>query len=464
MMAVLGAAVGAAVTVVVWPRLVGDGPPPLAAAAADIPMSTTGGLDGDAHRSLARATSLFRTRWSPAGEADYSFQEEVALAGGAATEAGVESKLFRTDDGRWWAVLGRSGSTTPTPGMYLLELVDNTWQPRRLLPNTDPWAKADTLFQSSTDRLLVSLRDNRSLPDNPSLSVLWELAYLGEGEWRSLSEPVPITAAQTSALTIAVDGQSQVWTAFAVDRGIVVGVKSQDSDSFFTFNLLAAGTLERRDVPTVTSFRSQNRSGIGVMWSELETGRYRFASRLDLSPLDEWRIETAYGDGVGGCPTAASNACARPRFNLKSHGNRLYAAVETKLDQDASSNPSDPRILLLTRRPTGQWTALEYSSIQEGLSQPVVVLAPQKDAVFVFAARRPAGTYVAASSLSSPRSWDPVFVPWTIASPGPPLYPTTTKQAVRPDGSLVVTTSSPRRNDVWHNELLADHVGDTPES
>ena len=96
--------------------------------------------------------AAFPTKLSPNGQRDFTYGSAAQSSGGDGTAYKPENKLFYKGDGsteavRWWAVLGTS---VPTAGVYLWELVDHTWAPYTVLPGADPWAKADTLFDGST--------------------------------------------------------------------------------------------------------------------------------------------------------------------------------------------------------------------------------------------------------------------------------------------------------------------------
>jgi hypothetical protein len=384
----------------------------------------------------------------PAGTVDFNHGSSVLAAGGAATSDKPESKLFFTPDNRWWAVLGNASGSRGA-GVYLYELVNHSWRERVLLPQSDPWMRADTLLAGQN--LYVSLRDNRaSVTGNPRQSVLHRLTYQGGGTWSPPSQPSPITKINLEALTIARDSQGRLWTAFrrAIgDQQVVTAGHTQPGGTSFAFETLATN-VSFDDLAAVTSFGSASGPRIGIMWSDHKTKAFRFAWRSDSAPLGTWTREVAYGRDVGGCPPQGEQ-CADDHLNMTSHNGRIYAAVKTNLD-DLDEVRTDPLILLLRREVDGRWHKFLVSPVSEGASRPVVLLSPPTDRIYVFASFK--GVTVWESSLSSPSFSSANRTQWTGAGTG---NPTTTKQPLTSGSGAVVETSHRANLQYWHNEFPA---------
>ena len=403
----------------------------------------------------AQSASAFPEKLSASGQLDFAYGAAVASAGGEGSSAKPESKLFYTGDGvtqpvRWWAVLGTSGDATTAAGVYLWQLVDHSWVKTLQFPGADPWAKADTLLDGQL--LYVSLRDDvSSTAGNPQQSLLYSVPYLGGGSWGSPSPPSVITSQGPGHLTIAKDGLGRLWTAYMAKGTIKVGYTSPGATAF-SFVTVPTPAVTTDDRAAITSFGSNK---IGVMWSDQNSKKDFFAWRGDGEAIGTWHIETAYGGGVGGCPTATSDLCADNHINLKTYGGDVYAAIKTSLGDPAVPTASDPMVVLLHRDASGTWSASTVSTIGVGGSRPVVVLSPSSDRLYVFARKNSSGVRVWESSFSSPSFTPEASIPWTSNGSGDVFDDaTSTKQVTTEASGVVVVTSRPASDEYWHNEFL----------
>ena len=394
------------------------------------------------------AAAAFPSKLSPNGQLDFSYGASAQSAGGNATTAKPESKLFYTGDGvsegvRWWAVLGTSGPT-PAAGAWLFELVNHAWVARTQLPGADPWAKADTVFDAATQTLYVSTRDDGSTPRQSSL---YKIPYLGNGTFGAVSGPFAITTNSVEALTIAVDTLGRVWTAFEQGGVIKVGHTATGGTSF-TFAQVSTTKVASDDIAAITAFSGK----IGVYWSDQNARKDFFAWRSDGDGLNAaWTVETAYGGGVGGCP--ASALCADDHMNVKVVGNDVYVAAKTGLNNGGTTNPADPLIVLLHRDAAGTWSSFPVSTVQQDATRPVTVLSPQQNAIWVFA-QRGSEIDVWESSFTSPGFTTNGFVPW-ISNSGSTNDPTTTRQpTTSTTGTVVEASVGGSKAQYWHNEFL----------
>ena len=217
---------------------------------------------------MALPADAFPDKLTPNGQLDFSYGSSAQSVGGPATTAKPESKLFYTGDGssepvRWWAVLGTSGPN-PAAGVWLFELVNHAWVARTQLPGADAWAKADTVFDASTQTLYVSTRDSASpTPSNPRQNSLYKIPYLGNGSFGTVTGPFVITTSDVEALSIAVDTVGRVWTTFELGKKISVGYTSPGGTSF-TFTQVSSTNVDADDISAVTAFGGK----IGVFWSD----------------------------------------------------------------------------------------------------------------------------------------------------------------------------------------------------
>ena len=406
--------------------------------------------------ALGSGALAAQTKWTPNGQKDFVFGSQVLLSGGPATGYKPESKLFYTPEGRWWAVLGTSGDGNTAPGVWLYELVDHNWHPVFQLPGpgADPWEKADTLFDETTNKLYVALRDNRYVVGNPRESDLYRLSYDGSGNWALLSGPTKITTVSIETLTIALDSTGRLWTTFRQGTLIKVGYTAPGGTGFTIATLPGSTPVTSDDISSVTAFGTDATGRkIGLMWSDQVAKRFSFAWRSDTEPLQTWHIETAYGNGVGDCPTNTSDLCADDHVNLKAFGDQVFAAVKTSLNDPLNKNPSDPLIVLLQRGADGTWRDYPVSPVSQNATRPIVLLNPGGDAINVFARYR-GDIFVWNSSFSAPGFNSAAAVRWTD---GPTVDDaTSTRQVVTGQTGAVVEASSSSQYQYWHNEFLPD--------
>jgi hypothetical protein len=400
---------------------------------------------------------------APGGRADFAYGPRVVIGTQPATEEETESKLFYTTDNRWWGVLGTSAPQGPRPGLYLFELVDGSWEPRVQLPGADPWAKADTAFDSDTGKLYVSARaDDSPTSGDPRVVKLYDLSYRGAGRWSAPAGPLRVFAESPESVTIAVDSRDRVWATFMRKGLLRVRVKGSTADGFEEVRV-PAKKARPDDVPALVAWGEEGDGRIGILWSDQRSNRFLFAWRSDRARIAErsWHVETAYGGpgAVGGCPSRPPDACADDHISLKANGDRVYAAVKTSLNDAPFPILNDPQIVVLERTddvPT--WEATPVSPVGHAATNPTLLLAPEVDGLYVFA---PRGQTILmwSSSLSRPQFGG--FVMWM--RPGSEGVATTTKQIVTAESGAVVIGSQHELQVYLNNQLqFTETLSDAP--
>lgn len=397
----------------------------------------------------------------PVGSQSPSFGSAVVNPPHDATGEKPEHKLFYTRDDstqtlRWWAVLGLAKDITPqglassytSPGVYVLEYSDGGWIPRFLLEQSDPWAKADTLYDPVDHSLLVSLRDNKTgTTTNPRISTLHRLSNDGAGTWSEPGSPLTITKANPETVTIARDSVGRIWTTFEQGANIKVGYLLPGG-SVFKFLRISLTTVTPDDISAVVAFgTSQPR--IGVLWSDETAERFWFAWRSDTAKPSAAsftsHLETAYGgDQATGCPLPAfaSTSCADDHIHLAANGDTVYASVKTSLNDTATANASDPLIVLLTRA-SDAWSSTAVSPVSANYTRPIIVLDATDDTLYLLATVLKGETSLWQTSLSTPNFTSPVlFETWTANPACQPNNVTSTRQPVDASTGLIAMTST----------------------
>ena len=402
----------------------------------------------------AAPASAFPATLSANGQSDFVYGSAVNSAGGGrGTVHKPESKLFYTGDGvgepvRWWAVLGTSGPS-PVAGVWLFELVDHDWVARVQLPGADPWAKADALFEGGT--LYVSTRDDLATSgSNIRQSSLYEIPYSGGGAWGTVRGPFPIATVSLETLTLARDSADRLWVTYERNGQIQVGYTSPGGTSF-TFVTVSATNVSADDISTITAFGGNR---IGVFWSDQNAKKDFFAWRPDSAAVTApWTIETAYGGGVGACPTATSDLCADDHMNLKVYQDQIYVSIKSSLNDAVPNAPGDPLNSLLRRTSGGTWSAFPVTTVSQNVTRPITLLSPSQDKIWVWGTRGQE-VDVWESSFTSPAFSSGAFIPWTKGSGSQPGDPTSTKQVTTALSGEVVESSTSSQATYWHNEFL----------
>jgi hypothetical protein len=392
---------------------------------------------------------------NPAGHQDFVYGVNASY-GDTQNGNSAESRVFHTPDGIWWAILGTSGSDQVAAGEDLYRLVDHDWQLVLRLPGADGWSKSDTLFDESSNVVYVALRDPRGVTGNPRVSQLYKLSYdPSTTSWALISGPTTITTAAVETLTIAKDSLGQLWSAFRSGTSIRVG-HTTPGGTKFSWSTLPVPAVTTDDYAVVTSFGTAiTGAKIGVMWGDQVAQVYRFAWRNDADAFTSpWNVETAYGNGVGGCPTPTSTGCGDDHINIKVLGDDIYVAIKISSQDFSTPDPNDPLLVLIHRDVLGVWSALSVAPMSQKVSRPIVLIAPSNDRIYFVAEAMSKGLRVWESSLALLSFNATAYTSWSIVSAGRHPNPTSTKQPVDSNvGGLVEATSSNIYR-YWHNEFL----------
>jgi Bacterial Ig domain len=402
---------------------------------------------------IAPPASATPPKLSPSGQLDFVYGASPESSGGTATGQKPESKLFYTGGSgepvRWWGVFGTSGAQASSDGIWLWELVDHRWVARFELAGADVWMKADVLFDGST--AYVALRDNGPAPRQ---SLLYRLPYTGNGTWGATLGPTVITTQNPETLSIARDSVGRLWVSYENGQKIRAGFTAPGGTSFTYFDLVAPN-VSSDDISTITAFGGDR---IGIAWSNQSTRQFSFAWRNDSAPSTaaSFTTETAYGAGVGDCPTANGTACADDHLNIQVVGSEVYIVVKTSLN-DQSGTSTDPLNVVLRRSSGGSWQAFRVNQVFQDATRPILVLNPSQNAMYVFA-NRAKGVDVWESSFASPSFTPTQFSTWVRTPTGSANDPTATKQPTTSASGTVVLTSVNSTNTYFHNEYLGDGV------
>jgi hypothetical protein len=333
-----------------------------------------------------------------------------------------QSKLWFAQD-TWWALM--LSQQTATIRVYRL-LADHTWVPASGTVDDRPTSTGDALWDGQ--KLYVVSRDSSTAVRVLRLSLnqtsmTWSVdPGFTSTVFNGGVESAAIDKDSRGRLWVTYTKSSSVWVAHTTngDAGWVVPFKPRSPDT----------TIKADDLSSIVAFRGQ----VGVMWSDQQTGAFRFAIHKDGDPDSTWTTENAL---------AGSNL-ADDHINLKNFtedpSGRIFAVVKTSLNDLSPANPTDPLIIVLQRDLDGTWTSHVAAQVQDDATRPIIQVDATNQRLYVFMTAPVSGgsIYMKSAPLSDvsfPGGRGTPFVTW----PGKYLNNATgTKQSLTSTTGIVV--------------------------
>jgi hypothetical protein len=272
-----------------------------------------------------------------------------------------QSKVWRTSDGLWWAVLPDSQGTA------LWALVETAWiDVMDLSPYTN--SRADVKVVGNVVHILLYRGTSSKL-----ISVEYDVPSQTYQLWTQRPSTVDITLdSGVETATIDVDSTGRMWLASDASTAINVRYSDPPYDVWSSPITLASG-IHTDDISVVTTLSNGT---IGVLWSNQQTKRFGFRVHADSDSPAVWSA-----DEVPASQSAIDNVgigMADDHLNVAvASDGTLYAAVKTSYD-----TPGYPKIAFLVRHPNGQWDDL-YAVDTSG-TRPITLLNEVDGAVTVF--------------------------------------------------------------------------------
>lgn len=272
-----------------------------------------------------------------------------------------QSKVWRTPDGLWWAVLPDSLGTA------LWGLTGTTWTDvMDLSPYTN--SHADVKVVGNVIHILLFRGVSSKL-----ISVEYDAPSQSYQFWTQRQSAVDITLdSGVETATLDVDSTGRMWIACDASTDINIRYSDPPYDIWSSPITLASG-VSTDDISVVTALPNGT---IGVLWSNQQTKRFGFRVHADGDDPAVWSA-----DEVPASQSAIDNVgagMADDHLNVAvATDGTLYAAVKTSYD-----TPGYPKIAFLVRRPNGQWDDL-YGVDTSG-TRPITLLNEVDGAVTVF--------------------------------------------------------------------------------
>jgi hypothetical protein len=299
-----------------------------------------------------------------------------------------QSKLW-WNDGSWWADMW-----APSNGwrIHKLDRAAKQWVDTGVGVDSRANTSADTLWDGTHLYIahhVVTISSEEgpkaSRPDSPA--KLYRYSYANGKYTLSSGFPTEITRNSSESMTIDKDSTGAVWATWTQVSGVATGGYTS---AVMVNNSAEGGTswgtpqsLTGVDAPVapddISSIVAFGKNKIGVMWSDHTTGSVWWASRTDGQSATSWNVQSA----VRG-PNQADD-----HLNIKSlladTTGRVFAAVKTSFDMNATARKSDPQLQLLVFKPaTGAFDKFTISTLGDCHTRPQIVLDPENNKIHAF--------------------------------------------------------------------------------
>ncbi len=277
-----------------------------------------------------------------------------------------QSKLFYAF-GTWWSDMLASDGT-----FRIHELMpDHTWRPTVGVVDNRSNSTGDVLWDGSklyvaTRQASTPLRVTRLSFDPTARSWTPDAGF-----------PITVpTGGGSESASIDKDSLGRLWVTWTRGNTVWVAHTTTDDSTFGApFKPQVADTaISSDDLSGLVAFRGK----IGVMWSDQDTGAFRFAVHRDTDPDSQWSFESALSG-----PSIADDHLNLKNVNDDNRG-RVYAIVKTSLNDTASPSPTDPLIILVVRDTDGTWSQHTVATVADDWSRPMVQIDTVNQRALVF--------------------------------------------------------------------------------
>jgi hypothetical protein len=373
---------------------------------------------------------------APSGaQASTIFRGPVYKTAPAPTAHKPQSKLWFAG-GRWWSVMWDSHAFSYR--IYRLDRKSHAWVGTEVPLDTRRDSHADVTASGTT--VMIASAAPPGTHDKDRRILLWQLSLSGS-HWTRIGAPVAAALATPEAVVLDVDSTGTIWIAYTDDNGgggrrVLVTHSTSDTRHFTApapLGVDGSEDLSDDDIVAVAAYGDR----VGLLWSNQTRGSFVFASRPAGSTTTPWV----------GQPVFQGTYLADDHLSLKSPhdgSSRLYALVKTSLN-DEHSAPDAAQMLLLTLGDDGIWRSYPVWTIADHVTRPLLLLAPSRNVVLVFAASPCCSggvIYEKTASMTAPAFAPGLGTPFVHTSEDLKLNnPTSTKQPLDAQMGVVVTAS-----------------------
>ena len=386
---------------------------------------------------------------SNVGYVDFSFG---SAPGTDVTADKPQSKLWY-NDGRWWAVMYHSGSST----WHIYKLSwPSQWVDTGTVIDSRPTSRADVLWDDAAKKLYIASLVRFSSTNQGQFS---RYSYSAASQTYSLDSGFPAVMMTGSAETLAMDRDStgQFWITYTQGSKVYVN-RSTNSDSswgtpFVVPGPTSATSLNSDDISSLVAYTDNDGSSIGVLWSNHNSPSSMYFSHHRDSDADtSWQsVEQIY----------TATCAADDHINLKSlqsdASGAIYAAVKTSFgDSGCGGSSTSPLLRLVVRKPNNTWAWATFATVGDDETRPQVLLDTTNRKVYMFATSPTSCgvIYMKSSSMDNLSFPTGKGTPFVSSSTYTCLNNvTSTKQTVSAATGLVVMASDESKLFYMHNTL-----------
>ncbi|CAN5791317.1 hypothetical protein BH24ACT15_BH24ACT15_30920 [soil metagenome] len=292
-----------------------------------------------------------------------------------------QSKLWY-HDGAWWALMVNTGGSL----VYIHELMpDHTWRNTGVQVDSRVNSKGDALWSGRDGKLYVA---SRSAGSNLQVNSFLYNTTIRSWE-RNAGFPVTVDSGGGSeSATIDQDSLGRLWVTYTQASRVWVTHSLDSTGTTWTKGFQPPGVdtvIKSDDLSALIAFGTS----IGVLWSDQESGLFRFAIHNDADGDDVWRSEVA----------SSGSGSADDHINLKqlvgdSQG-RIFAAIKTSKGDLSTDPPGATLVGVLTRTPqpdgTGTWSLAPAGTVADDHTRPIIMIDKTNQELYFFATAPVAG-------------------------------------------------------------------------
>ncbi|TQN37905.1 Ig-like domain-containing protein [Blastococcus colisei] len=283
-----------------------------------------------------------------------------------------QSKLWY-HDGAWWALMVSAGGTL----VHIHQLMpDHSWQIASGQVDSRLNSTGDALWSARDSALYVASR-----ADGSNLQVNRFSYDPVTRTWSSAAGfPVTVeTGGGSESATIDQDSLGHLWVTYTRASRIWVAHSTNADRTQWTAGFhpnVPDIAIKSDDLSALIAFGTS----IGVMWSDQQSGAFRFAIHDDGAGDGVWRVEDV--------PMAADDHINLKQLVGDTQG-RIFAAIKTSADEAATASPGDTLVGVLTRTPgqngVGSWALTPAGTIADDHTRPIIMIDATNQELYFFA-------------------------------------------------------------------------------